>query len=203
MKYKQKQKQMLHLPLPPPCPCPNPVIAAIHTPLIQSKRLLALSQKPFAPLLTSRVLTLPCCRGAVVFALYYVLHVNQKMTLQLVAAITVPVLFITGLSLLYGRSDPSDWCGWCDNISCVEFPVADPWWRCDDCSISGFSVSRLLQRPGTTTCSFVPSRNHLLLLLLFVTVYVFLFIHESNVDPVGSRTCTITHVTSLPRLSHA
>ncbi|CAN0426056.1 unnamed protein product, partial [Scytosiphon promiscuus] len=60
-----------------------------------------------------------------------------QMSLQLVAAIAVPTLMILGLSLLYGRSDPSEWCGWCENISCVEFPADDPWWPCDDCNTIG------------------------------------------------------------------
>lgn len=63
------------------------------------------------------------------------------MSLQVASAVVVPVLFVLGLALLYGRSDPSEWCGWCENISCVEFPVSDPWWGCDDCNIYGFEVS--------------------------------------------------------------
>eukprot|EP00903_Cladosiphon_okamuranus_P009160 g8753.t1 len=77
-----------------------------------------------------------------------------QRTLQLVAAVTVPTLLILGLSLLYGRSDPSEWCGWCEKISCVEFPPGSPWWSCDvptdDCSIHGFTYSTSEQE-GTIT----------------------------------------------------
>lgn len=72
-----------------------------------------------------------------------------QRSLQLVAAIAVPTLMILGLSLLYGRSDPAEWCGWCENISCVEFPPGDnPWWACDECSTVGFTVSHPLLKIG-------------------------------------------------------
>eukprot|EP00904_Undaria_pinnatifida_P012099 jgi/Undpi1/8019/HiC_scaffold_24.g10491.m1 len=65
-----------------------------------------------------------------------------QRTLQLVSVVAVPTFLVLGFSLLYGRSDPSEWCGWCENISCVEFPPGDsPWWACDACSTEGFTVS--------------------------------------------------------------
>ncbi|CAN0399021.1 unnamed protein product [Discosporangium mesarthrocarpum] len=70
--------------------------------------------------------------------------VNKKcyqVTLQGLAVVAVPAVLIVFFALLYSGNDPSSWCEWCDRISCVEFPRGDsPWWRCDECSTTGFQV---------------------------------------------------------------
>ncbi|CAM9536101.1 unnamed protein product [Ectocarpus sp. 12 AP-2014] len=76
-----------------------------------------------------------------------------QVSLQLVAAVAVPTLMILGLSLLYGRSDPAEWCDWCENISCVEFPPGDsPWWACDECSTVGFEAEKFSDGTITISC---------------------------------------------------
>lgn len=76
-----------------------------------------------------------------------------QQTLQLVSAVAVPTLLILGLSLLYGRSDPNEWCGWCEKISCVEFPPGNnPWWTCDECTSIGFEATYFENGTTVFTC---------------------------------------------------
>eukprot|EP00953_Heterococcus_sp_UTEX-ZZ885_P031758 16626-Heterococcus_DN1.PRE.1 len=78
---------------------------------------------------------------------------------QAIGTLIAPALLVIVLVVLFKSiaANPNDWCPKCKNISCVEFPPGNrPWWRCDDCSIGGFSAVQNADSSITLTC---PAKN--------------------------------------------
>ncbi|KAG5179534.1 hypothetical protein JKP88DRAFT_270350 [Tribonema minus] len=67
--------------------------------------------------------------------------VRQRI-LQALGLVTSIALLVAALVVLFGSEEDSvnEWCSWCSNLSCVEFPKGDPLWRCDECSQAGFEA---------------------------------------------------------------
>mmetsp|Transcript_142019 Transcript_142019/g.250409 ORF Transcript_142019/g.250409 Transcript_142019/m.250409 type:complete len:292 (+) Transcript_142019:381-1256(+) len=65
----------------------------------------------------------------------------HQRVVQILAAVSVPVVLLISLSVLFGRRDGHDLCPWCEKISCIPFPwgcdeskpagSVDCWWKCD------------------------------------------------------------------------
>jgi len=73
-------------------------------------------------------------------------HQKQRVAIyqhlfQLLGILSVIILLLVGFIVLYMASPSYNWCPWCKNISCIEFPPGKhPYWRCDDCNLSGFEA---------------------------------------------------------------
>jgi len=66
------------------------------------------------------------------------------------------IFFVTIFALLFGRSNPYNFCPACLKMACVTFPpkAQSPWWDCSTCARVGFSVIEYVNGTFILECPF-------------------------------------------------